>query len=78
MAMGAGKDARVLDVPDERHAAITVERGLYGAFPKEKEVFLFPGKLDRFVRMPVDLTAKRRDDRFGKLTDQAKIPILDA
>jgi hypothetical protein len=78
LVMAAGKEVRVLEIPDERHAALTVERGLYGLFPTENAVFVFPGKTDRFVRIPVNLSAKHRDERFGKLTDQTKFPILDA
>ena len=67
--------AQVLPLPDESHAALTIERSLYGGFASLDFLFVFPGKLDHFVRMPLKFDASDREVRFGKTTDHQRIPI---
>lgn len=72
-AMALGVD--VLPVPQEDHAALTIERSLYGGFTTSDFMFVFPGKASHFVRMPLKFDASDREVRFGKTTDHQRIPI---
>jgi hypothetical protein len=67
--------SQVLPLPDESHAALTIERSLYGGFTSKDFLFVFPGKLNHFVRMPLKFDASDREVRFGKTTDHQRIPI---
>ena len=72
------KDVVELPIPDESHAALTVERGLYGISSSDNGLLVFPGKLQHIVRVPQDMKAKDREAKFGKMTDQVRIPLEDA
>lgn len=69
-----------VDLPDADafHAAITIERGLSGAFVRDGEAFLFSGTLPNMVQLPLDFDGKTREEKFGLLTDQKRVPLLDA
>ena len=69
-----------IELPDADafHAAITINRGLSGAFIRDGEAFLFSGALPNMVRLPLDFEGKTREEKFGLLTDQKRIPLLDA
>jgi hypothetical protein len=70
--------AQILPLPDQNHAAITIERSLYGAFTGTDFILALLGKSDHFVRMPLKLEESDRDMKFGKMTDHKRIPITDA
>jgi hypothetical protein len=64
-----------LPLPDESRAALTIERSLYGAYVGSDFLFVFSGKSDHFVRMPLKSNAVDRETRFGKMTDHQRISI---
>jgi hypothetical protein len=69
------KDIMELPIPDESHAALTVERGLSGVSSVDSALLVFPGKSQHMVKIPLDMKAKNRETKFGKMTDQTKIPL---
>lgn len=76
-ALAAG--SRVdLPVPDELHAPLTSQYSLFGVFPMDGYLFLFPGKSKFMIKMPFKPDANERDTRFGKFTDQVRIPLEGA
>lgn len=67
-----------LQNPDELHAAITIERGLSGVSVSEDYTFVFSGDSSDMVELTFDLDGKTRDEKFGLLTEQKRIPLLNA
>jgi hypothetical protein len=67
-----------LPIPDENHAAITVERSLSGVFVDEDNAIIFSGTSPDMVKIPLNLEGKNREEKFGKLTDQKRVPLTDA
>lgn len=64
-----------LPIPDELHAAMTIQQTFSGVISLGNEVLLFPEQNQFLVKMTFNPNGKDRESRFGKITDQQRIPL---